>query len=396
MKLHSGLALAAISLPLLAVAQGSEHVPYEIYGAYTRLSNSFNGVPGSRQGLNGWEAAVAFPAWHGLRFKMDVSRYSGRNLGATQQALSILGGGQYERTWHRERFFAQALFGELGTNRYWGPNGLPGETASFSSVFGGGVETPVSRHLGIRVEGDFRNENLALIQAVSWTVPYRVPGLPPNFWSLSTGVVWMPKVVSATAFVSQTAGRQERSSDSELIFEGLSSFGHYRIYASTYWSYLHVGGVEYARHSWGSFIGARMDYVAEVLPVVILREPSETDVWGNPQSHAYETVAGLGVSPIGLRMLWRDGKAWKPYFEVKGGMLGFPKKVLSTNAAYENFSLQESFGMQVQLNERWGFRAGISDFHFSNAFVVPSNPGIDEMSYNAAFCYRLGVKRREE
>ena len=132
-----------------------------------------------------------------------------------------------------------------------------------------------------------------------------------------------------------------------------------------------------------------MDYVAEILPVVILRQPAKTDVFGDPLSTAHKTVAGFGVSPIGLRMIWRNGKRWKPYYLIKAGMVGFNKKALSEYASYEDFTLQQSIGMQFRLNDRWDIRTGISDFHFSNAFLVPNNPGIDEMSYNVGLSLHL-------
>jgi len=37
----------------------------------------------------------------------------------------------------------------------------------------------------------------------------------------------------------------------------------------------------------------------------------------------------------------------------------------------------------------------VSDFHFSNAFVVPSNPGIDEMMYQGALSYHLKSRRKQ-
>jgi hypothetical protein len=90
-------------------------------------------------------------------------------------------------------------------------------------------------------------------------------------------------------------------------------------------------------------------------------------------------------------MQWRSKKAIKPYLEAKGGMIGFTKKVPSSEASYENFSLQTGTGLQLRMNERWGLRLGLfSDFHFSNAFVVPVNPGLDVMNANLAISYHLG------
>ena len=135
-----------------------------------------------------------------------------------------------------------------------------------------------------------------------------------------------------------------------------------------------------------------MDYSADILPVAILTQPSKTDVWGDSLSTDHEHVAGLAISPAGLRMMWRDGERVKPYFFIKGGLIGFTKKALSENATYENFTLQESLGVQFKLTDRWDFRAGFLFFHFSNAFIVTSNPGLDSMTYNAGLSYHLGKR----
>jgi len=178
------------------------------------------------------------------------------------------------------------------------------------------------------------------------------------------------------------------------MFESLNSFGHYHIFAYTWWSYLRAVGIEYDRHSWGRFIGAQMNYVAEVLPVVFLTQPRTTDAFGDPANDKQITIEGVGISPVGLQMLWNARGRWKPYYLVKGGMVAFTRKALSNYASYENFTLQQSLGVQLRLNRRWDLRAGIGDFHFSNAFMVPNNPGIDEMMLRAGLCYRLGGNER--
>lgn len=372
--------------PVALVAQAPGPPPYEIFAGYSWLSNSFNGVPGSRQGLNGEEGSVAFPGWHGLRVKVDVAHYSGTNLGAKQDAVFIMGGGQYEHNFHRERVFGQALFGDIGMNRYWGAGGQPGETASFVTKLGGGVDTPVSRNFAFRVEGDWLNENLALIRSLNDPRPYRVPGLPQNFFGLTAGLVWLPHADSPAS----ERGQYKDPVESELTLEGINSFGHIHIFANSWWSYLHLGGIEYDRHSWGRFIGARRDYVAEVLPVAILRQPNGTNVYGISRSRTFESIYGVGISPVGMRLIWLDKKPVKPYYTVKGGLLAFDKKATSQYAAYLNFSLEQSVGVQVRMTDRVDLRAGFEVFHFSDAFIVPSNPGLDSMTYTGGITMHLG------
>jgi hypothetical protein len=178
--------------------------------------------------------------------------------------------------------------------------------------------------------------------------------------------------------------------ESELIVEGLASYGHYKIFASGSGCKLYTGGLEYDRHSWGYLLKARVDYVAEVLPLVLLSEAQKSDIWGTPTTKAREVVPGFAISPIGFRMMWRNGKSWKPYLMAKGGMIAFPKKVVSENATYESVSLQSAIGVQTRMTERVDLRLGLfSDFHFSDAFMVPVNPGLDVMNANLGVSYHF-------
>jgi hypothetical protein len=195
----------------------------------------------------------------------------------------------------------------------------------------------------------------------------------------------------ATESAVTTKTPDKQPVESELIVEGLASYGNYKIFASGTDCKLYTAGLEYDRHVWGNFLRARLDYVAEILPLVILNEPDQADIWGNPKSYAHKLVPGFGFSPIGFRMMWRNKTAIEPYLTAKGGMIAFPIKVISTEATYESFSLQSGFGVQARLTPRLGMRLGLwSDFHFSDAFMVPVNPGLDVMNANLGLSYHFG------
>jgi hypothetical protein len=186
---HRFLLIALLSLSPILHAQSKDATHYQLYGGYTWLSNSFNGVPGSQQPLNGWDAAAVMKAgFHGLQFKMDVFRYFGTNQGAKQDAFFIMGGGQYSHRLGRETVFAEGLFGTGGINKNWGPNQTTGDTASFSSLAGGGLDTPITRHLAYRAQADFQYAYFNLDNNLG--VPYHVPGLPTFFGHVTTGLVW--------------------------------------------------------------------------------------------------------------------------------------------------------------------------------------------------------------
>ncbi|MGC2638206.1 MAG: acyloxyacyl hydrolase [Acidobacteriaceae bacterium] len=178
------------------------------------------------------------------------------------------------------------------------------------------------------------------------------------------------------------------------MFEGLASYGNYNLFASGSGCKLWTSGVEYDRHSWGRFLRADEDYVAEFLPLALLQEPTKSDYHGYPLTNQRRIVSGAGFSPIGLRLLWRPGRRVEPYLEEKGGVLVFSRKVINANATYENFSLQSSTGVLVRTGSRFDLRVGLySDLHMSNGFMVPTNPGLDVMNANFGLSYELGRRR---
>ncbi len=182
--------------------------------------------------------------------------------------------------------------------------------------------------------------------------------------------------------------------ESNLVYEGLASYGNYRIFAGGSNCHLYTSGVEYDRNSWGYFLKARMDYAAEFLPMVVLNEPAKLDIWGDTIGPGRKILYGVGFSPIGLRMVWRNDRGLQPYFEAKGGFLVFDHKALSSAATYEEFTLQEALGLLVKVSPRYDLRLGLfGDFHFSNGFMVPANPGLDVMNATFGLSYHLGKPR---
>jgi hypothetical protein len=180
-----------IHVPITLHSQTEAPARYQLYGGYTWLSNSFNGFPGARQPLNGWDASLAFGAWHSIRFKVDAYGYYGTNLNASQNGLFILAGAQYSHTIRKETLFAEGLIGDAGLNHNWGPQGTRAEVNGFTSLVGGGLDTPITRHVAYRVNGGFQYTYTALTGPGPEFAPYRVRGLPTYFGRISTGVVWL-------------------------------------------------------------------------------------------------------------------------------------------------------------------------------------------------------------
>lgn len=173
-------------------AQTENSTRYQLFGGYSFLPNSMNGVSGSHQPLNGYEVAFAIPPWHNLRFKLNAFQYRGSNLGAIEHPYFIMAGGQYGWKWGEEAAFVEALAGEGNVNSNWGAGKSVGDTASFSAILGGGIDTPLSPHFSFRVQGDFQYAYFK--QNASWISPAPAPtyvaGLPNYFGRLASGLVW--------------------------------------------------------------------------------------------------------------------------------------------------------------------------------------------------------------
>jgi hypothetical protein len=170
-------------------AQSDAPRRFQLYGGYSFLSNSLNGVTGYHQGLSGFDASLAVPPWRRLRFKVDFASYRGTNLGAPQHPYFIFAGGQYSVHIRKEAIYAEALIGEGGANQTWAAGNAIGQTASFASLVGGGFDTPLTRRIAFRVSAGYQYSYFAL-QYPHTEVPYRIPGLPTNFGRLSSGLVW--------------------------------------------------------------------------------------------------------------------------------------------------------------------------------------------------------------
>ena len=159
--MRTSLVMLILCLPLWVGEAQTATAPYQLSGGFSALSNSFNGVPGSRQPLLGWEVNAVLAAWHNLRFVLDYANYQGTNLGSPQHGHFATAGSQYSHRIGRESIFGKMLFGEGWLNKNWAANGAAGTLASFT-IRRGGIDTPLARHFSLRVDGGVEHTNFAL------------------------------------------------------------------------------------------------------------------------------------------------------------------------------------------------------------------------------------------
>lgn len=177
---------------------------------------------------------------------------------------------------------------------------------------------------------------------------------------------------------------------------GMVPDGDYRLFSATVRCTAWTVSLEYDRNSWGHVLGAQFDYVAEVFPFVLLSQPAVSDFWGNARSPNQERVHGIGISPFGMRFLWRNNRAVQPYVVGKLGAIAFTRKAFSQKASYVNFNVQAAFGFQLRLTRRIDLRVEPFEFfHVSNGYLAASNPGMDELATRYGITYRLGSHNRQ-
>ena len=178
----------------LSDAQQQQPFFYKASGGYSLLSNSPNGVRGSRQPLSGFAASLGMLPWRGLDLRAEAADYRGTNLNAQEHLLFLLGGGEYEAPLGKEAVFADAMLGAVNANRNWMQNGEAGQTTSLLCVLGGGLDTPLRQRLALRLKGDFLYMNLhsalASIPSPAPVYPNPVHGLPNFYGRVVVGLVW--------------------------------------------------------------------------------------------------------------------------------------------------------------------------------------------------------------
>jgi len=190
---------------------------------------------------------------------------------------------------------------------------------------------------------------------------------------------------------------------SELFYETYLADDVFKFSGGEITSMIYYGGIEYDKRSLGNdanrfgriwswpatLVHARVSYVMEFLPLVLIRQPTLTDVWGDALVPTRKTVPGIAVSPVGFRWMWFDGRAVRPLWVVKVGEAVFTQKALGNNASYENFTINSVVGLQTRLTSRYDLRLAYGYQHVSNAYSNKSNPGLDTLGPSFGLVYHM-------
>jgi hypothetical protein len=219
---------------------------------------------------------------------------------------------------------------------------------------------------------------------------------PQNVLAQETGKAAVANIPTEAGIVAaKKPPPEKRQVEGEIAIMTMIPDGDYRLFSATVRCNAWTTGVEYDRHSWGHLLKSQVDYVVEVIPIMILSQPAVSDFWGNAKSPNQELVPGVAVSPFGFRFLWRSTRAIRPYLTGKLGAAVFAKKAFSQNASYVNFNIQIDAGLLFRVSDRVDLRVDpFVFFHVSNGYLAASNPGMDELATRFGVNYHLGKQER--
>jgi len=154
-KNFSICAFAVLAFCSVADAQKSLVPAIEIFGGYSHLSFSSNGLGFENwTQMNGFDVAVSLPhIYRGLGITLDASG----NYSTALEQYNYFIGPQYRWEFNRFRFIAHGLYGRAQTRvRQPGSTFTEPSDRQRAVAFGGEVDVPISDRISIRaVQADY-------------------------------------------------------------------------------------------------------------------------------------------------------------------------------------------------------------------------------------------------
>jgi hypothetical protein len=133
-----------------------------------------------------------------------------------------------------------------------------------------------------------------------------------------------------------------------------------------------------------------MKYIAEIIPVVIIKQPQQGhDVNGDPVDlpDGKRSIQGAGISPIGLQMNFRRGRALQPYVNGTAGVLYFTDNVPVADSSNFNFIFGFGAGLEVWYRQDQSLFLAYKYQHISNGYTARRNPGVDANLFYAGYAW---------
>ena len=94
-----------------------------------------------------------------------------------------------------------------------------------------------------------------------------------------------------------------------------------------------------------------------------------------------------GGGALGLQIVPHFHTRYRPYLDVNGGCLAFPKETPVPGSRRVNMTLDFGPGLYLPVGHNRRLKTGVQFFHFSNAYTVRLNPGFDSFFVYVAYAF---------
>ncbi|MBN2430752.1 MAG: acyloxyacyl hydrolase [Acidobacteria bacterium] len=127
----------------------------------------------------------------------------------------------------------------------------------------------------------------------------------------------------------------------------------------------------------GSWRHLDLQYVADFFPAAVAADTVVTRAYPPEDSRARGNVYGFGVSPLGVKVMFRPRSRWRPYAGANGGFLRFREPVPLPQSEKFNFTFEIDGGVMFAGKTRYSWFGGVKFHHLSNGGRSPTNRGMN-------------------
>jgi hypothetical protein len=131
-------------------------------------------------------------------------------------------------------------------------------------------------------------------------------------------------------------------------------------------------------------------YTFDAAPVAIetgniIRRTTVVGATGRIDDFHLATTYGVGMTPLGLQLDFRNSSSLKPFVHINAGFLIFSRPVPLPDAGRFAFALETGAGVRMFTSMRHAVTIGVRLHHISNGGRPPVNRGLNQLVIYAGF-----------
>jgi hypothetical protein len=130
-----------------------------------------------------------------------------------------------------------------------------------------------------------------------------------------------------------------------------------------------------------SFENLELQYYVDFFPVAVAANTVITRQYPPVDARSRGDVYGYGVSPLGIKVLFRPDQRWRPFVSANGGILQFKEPVPLPQSDQFNFTFEIDGGLVLASSSRRTWFGGVKFHHLSNGGRSATNRGMNSVQF---------------